>query len=279
MVSWASSHARKAAVMGLYRNSHELTGHPPSFPVSPYSPSESESDSEAEHVLRAAPRRLSPAKNCRAASAASGRALPLPYFFGSLRAAGKRRPPRSAPPRPRRRIWGAGRGAASRAGVPPAPVSAEASLRTSYSHLLARSRGLLTVMPHRYLLHPAGRRRGGGIKWLELGTWARVYTLEKGRRLLEQTDGEEAVDGEMLDRKEHIAKSKSQISLDVAVCCQSKSIRTDGCTLERDCRIIEREMEEAYIAMALLSQQQPWTSNSSATRPPLCPALRAGAQD
>ncbi|WVZ53942.1 LOW QUALITY PROTEIN: hypothetical protein U9M48_004827, partial [Paspalum notatum var. saurae] len=214
MVSWASSHARKAAVMGLYRNSHELTGHPPSFPVSPYSPSESESDSEAEHVLRAAPRRLSPAKNCRAASAASGRALPLPYFFGSLRAAGKRRPPRSAPPRPRRRIWGAGRGAASRAGVPPAPVSAEASLRIKHPH-----------------------------------------------------------------QQEHIAKSKSQISLDVAVCCQSKSIRTDGCTLERDCRIIEREMEEAYIAMALLSQQQPWTSNSSATRPPLCPALRAGAQD
>ncbi|WVZ53995.1 hypothetical protein U9M48_004872, partial [Paspalum notatum var. saurae] len=272
--------------MGLRgpRNSHELTGHPPSFPVSPYSPSESESDSEAEHVLRAAPRRLSPAKNWEPRGVGGQRAGAPPSLllrFPPRRGQEAPTSIRSSPPE----AEDLGRG-----GEPRGPASPPRP--TSYSHLLARSRGLLTVTPHRYLLHPAGRRRGGGIKWLELGTWARVYTLEKGRRLLEQTDGEEAADGEMIKHPhqqgepsqnklqrlvpcnlfltEHIAKSKSQISLDVAVCCQSKSIRT---------RIIEREMEEAYIAMALLSQQQPWTSNSSATRPPLCPALRAGAQD
>ncbi|WVZ53997.1 hypothetical protein U9M48_004872, partial [Paspalum notatum var. saurae] len=204
--------------MGLRgpRNSHELTGHPPSFPVSPYSPSESESDSEAEHVLRAAPRRLSPAKNWEPRGVGGQRAGAPPSLL-------LRFPPR--------------RGQEAPTSIRSSPPEAEDLGRGG------EPRG--PASPPRPIKHPHQQGEPSQNKLQRLVPCNLFLT-------------------------EHIAKSKSQISLDVAVCCQSKSIRT---------RIIEREMEEAYIAMALLSQQQPWTSNSSATRPPLCPALRAGAQD
>ncbi|WVZ53929.1 hypothetical protein U9M48_004814 [Paspalum notatum var. saurae] len=181
--------------MGLRgpRNSHELTGHPPSFPVSPYSPSESESDSEAEHVLRAAPRRLSPAKNWEPRGVGGQRAGAPPSLllrFPPRRGQEAPTSIRSSPPE----AEDLGRG-----GEPRGPASPP---RPNYL-CCSTKEDIVIPWPSDFcrIKHPHQQGEPSQNKLQRLVPCNLFLT-------------------------EHIAKSKSQISLDVAVCCQSKSIRT-----------------------------------------------------
>ncbi|WVZ53928.1 hypothetical protein U9M48_004814 [Paspalum notatum var. saurae] len=209
--------------MGLRgpRNSHELTGHPPSFPVSPYSPSESESDSEAEHVLRAAPRRLSPAKNWEPRGVGGQRAGAPPSLllrFPPRRGQEAPTSIRSSPPE----AEDLGRGGEPRGPASP-PRPNFAGIVQEFCRKNAGT-GIFSFVPNMSLRNYlcCSTKEDIVIPWPS--DFCRIkHPHQQGEP--SQNKLQRLVPCNLF-LTEHIAKSKSQISLDVAVCCQSKSIRT-----------------------------------------------------